>query len=119
MTDIRRHQEIMLDVLDEKEWIQGDLFEGPHGLRGDQFAFPMEEVTGVCLAGSYSYAVIRGMVYAADWYEVSEAILAAARDLLPEERCVTVPFFNDCKDTTEEDIRLIVKTAIEKASEAA
>ena len=119
MTDIRRHLEIMLDVLDEKEWIQGNLFEGPHGLRGDQFAFPMEEVTGVCLAGSYTYAVICGMVTQNDWYPVSAAILAAARDLFPEERCVTVPFLNDCKDTTEEDIRLIVKTAIEKASEAA
>ena len=119
MTDIRRHLEIMLDVLDEKEWIQGDLFEGPHGARGDQFAFPMEEVTGVCLAGSYTYAVICGMVTQNDWYPVSAAILAAARDLFPEERCVTVPFLNDCKETTEEDIRLIVKTAIEKASEAA
>ena len=35
MTDIARHLETMLDVLDGMEWIQGDLFEGPHGLRGD------------------------------------------------------------------------------------
>ena len=118
MTDIRRHLEIMLDVLDEKEWIQGDLFEGLHGARGDQNDIALEEVTGVCLAGSYTFAAICGMVTPLGWYEVSEAILATAADLFPE-RCATVPFLNDHKDTTIEDIRLVVKTAIEKASEAA
>ena len=119
MTDIARHLETMLDVLDEKEWIKGDLFEGPHGLRGDQSVISPEDVTGVCLAGSYTYAVLTGMVSANDWDLVSPVILEVVEDLFPGRGSWSVPHFNDCKDTTVEDARLVLKTAIEKASEAA
>ena len=120
MTDIARHLETMLDVLDEKEWIKGDLFEGPHGLRGDHNdIFSPENITGVCLAGSYSYAVLTGMLSANDWYLVAPVILAAVEDLFPDRAGWSVPAFNDCKDTTVEDARLVLKTAIEKVREAA
>lgn len=120
MTDIGRELEIMLDVLDEKEWIQDDLFEGPHGLRGDQQSMPAEDVTGVCLAGAYTYAVITGTITENNWQPVSQVILEAASDLFPDRWGVmlsppTVPFFNDDKNTTVEDIRLVLKTAAEKA----
>lgn len=119
MTDIARHLETMLDVLDEKDWIKGDLFEGPHGLRGDQNDISPEDVTGVCLAGSYTYAVLTGMLSANDWWTVSSVILDAVENLFPGRTTLSVPAFNDCKDTTVEDARLVVKTAIEKVREAA
>lgn len=120
---IREQLEAMLDVLDEKDWIQGDLFEGPHGLRGDQQSIPLEDVTGVCLAGAHKYAVLTGMIATdSGWWQVSDIILDAARDLFPDVwtgcwGAPTIPFLNDQKGMTVEDIRLILKTAIEKADQ--
>ena len=118
MTGIRRQLEIMLNILDEKEWIQGNLFEGPLGLRGDQHDVPVEDVTGVCLAGAYTYAIVTGAIARNNWQEVAGIIITVAGDLFPDRgRGWSVPYFNDHKETTEEDIRLVVKTAIEKAGQ--
>lgn len=120
---IREQLEAMLDVLDEKEWIQGVLFEGEDGKRGDEIDVPLERVTGVCLAGAHKYAVMTGAITTNAWWQVSDIILDVARDLFPDvwTGCwspPTIPFLNDHTGMTVEDIRLILKTAIEKAGES-
>ena len=108
--NVRKTLEEMLKVFDEKDWIQGTMYR-PYGAS-------IEEITGVCLAGSYTYAALTGMVSANDWYLVSPVILEAVEDLFPGRPGWSVPGFNDHKDTTVEDARLVVKSAIEKAREA-
>lgn len=114
---VREHLEIMLDVLDGKEWIQDDLYETADGRRGDHLDIPLEDVTGVCLAGAYQYGVLTGTMTAADWEGVSRAVLAAVNTLFPERGGRTIPSFNDHPDTTREDIYLALKTAIENGEE--
>ena len=113
---IRTALEAMLGVLDEKDWIQGDLFEALSGARGDQTDIDLEDVTGVCLAGSYTYALLTGALRSEEgFFGVSEALLAVARDLFPGRKTATIPKFNDDKNTTREDIILVLKTAVSKS----
>ena len=115
--DIRRHLETMLDILDEKEWIQGALFEDARGRRGDQNDIFLEDVTGRCLAGAYTYGTLSGTVRINDLWPVSQIIVAVVKDLFPGRLTCSLPSFNDHKDTTVEDVRLVLKVAIERSSE--
>jgi hypothetical protein len=102
----------ILEVIDSRGWAQGDQNVG----RADQ---------PVCLGIAVNVGLGLHHLYAT--YERIQEALAATRELtgqirwLYRERSaeierelgrVTLPSFNDHKDTTEEDVRLVIKHAV-------
>jgi hypothetical protein len=108
----------MLDVLHDKDWIQGQLYAGPEG----------DDPTGVCLEGACNIvlwsalrrsAIRDGARFGQLRKDAGELVIEAAREVFGEEKVpgwVSIMFqFNDLETTTREDVILAVKTAIERA----
>ena len=115
--EVREVLEGMLDILHEKEWIQGHLYKGT-GSSPDDLFIPREEVQGVCLEGACHLAFSAALTPAemCDLKTlVNQAVINAAADSCPEkyQDYMKVMFqFNDFEKTTREDVILAVKTAI-------
>ena len=107
--NVRKTLEEMLKVFDEKDWIQGTMYR-PYGAS-------IEEITGVCLEGSWGLCHQIRLLELADWGEVLPYLKAAIGDLFPARSNHGSPWqFNDHQDTTGEDVLLVIKTAAARAS---
>ena len=111
--DVREVLVKMLDILQEKEWIQGNLYKYNDIMR--------HHIEGVCLEGACNLAVdtevlplrAQGFLRSA----VNASVLDAAAYLFPEKTppWATAMFqFNDYEGVSREDVILTVKTAIER-----
>ena len=113
--ETREMLEAMLATLQEKDWIQGDSYfpEVPAGSLPDPLV-----VTGVCLEGAWGLNYSGQGACLDEWQEARIALCKVIRELYPGRLLFpgnTSPFyFNDHKDTTREDVLLVVKTAIER-----
>jgi hypothetical protein len=119
MTDMTAEEilERMLHVFDEKDWIQDGMW-APDSLEWVNDP----AVTGVCLEGAFCLA--RGAVNLSElgpefshkfshWPDINRTLQTVITDLFPDRE--PVPFlFNDNPYTTLEDVKLVIKTALER-----
>jgi hypothetical protein len=108
MMEIREILEQMLRVFDEKDWIQGRLCipEDPSDISAAK---------AVCLKGAWAVCRMRDPIAWEPWDLLIEGILMKTiLDLYPDRARVWAWQFNDHPDTTLEDVRLVLKFAIEK-----
>ena len=111
----------MLRVFEEKDWIQGHLYRSV-AFDSNMPSDPMT-VTGACLEGACHLVMQNTMDCSLVPLNLRYHLLRVATDLFPERMTdigssvvgkLALFDFNDHPNTTLEDIRLVIKTAIDR-----
>jgi hypothetical protein len=98
----------MIEILQEKDWIQKKMYLASEGL-----------IKAVCIEGACNLTLRDDCLQAMsvnDFFtmkdSVSKAVLRVVADLFPERKGPAMFDFNDHPATTKEDVLLVLKTAL-------
>ena len=111
---MRETLEGMLKVLEEKDWIQGHLYRTYDG--NTNYPANRAVITGACLEGACALTMPEDTFFIVIPSRLRDLLLSVMTDLFPERMDeVSALFeFNDHPQTTLEDIRLVIKTGIDR-----